>query len=217
MGKHSIEKERHGKKFFLIIFILILIIAGITIYLIKNPRTENIEKNVDNNIEKSADKDVEDTINNTFYALKQGNLKEINKYINYQDLIGALDEDLTKLNNGNLSDVEKAFFDDMEWTIEKIDINDNKATAVVEMKNKDFKEIFSKWIQQRLDKSNKEKDPYDLLGEITKSAEIPSRSIIKKIQLNKEGENWRLLINEDMQNLVFPGIEIVEDIITNMN
>ena len=66
-------------------------------------------------------------------------------------------------------------------------------------------------------KSNSKKisSEYSLkvLNNISKENSCGNKSIIKKIQLTEQDEKLRIVVNDDLINLLYPGIENVNDIL----
>ncbi len=66
-------------------------------------------------------------------------------------------------------------------------------------------------------KSNSKKisSEYSLkvLNNILKENNCGNKSIIKKIQLTEQDEKLRIVVNDDLINLLYPGIENVNDIL----
>ena len=121
MGKHSSEKEKgKGKTILLsIIFVIILSIIAVLVY-------NNFFVNKNN---------PEDAINTTFQALKTYDKETANKYIDYNQLLYSLDEMIVKEKNDGVC---RELFKDMEWKIEGIEVDNDTATVIVEVTNKDF-------------------------------------------------------------------------------
>lgn len=205
MGKHSkekhTEKNKNKKSLILVVIVIICIILGIIIYLNQNK--------FDDNREEEAGK----IIDNTFLALKEGRKEESSKYLNYEELITSLDEMILKNNQEGNSTIEKELFNDIEWNVENITIQDGGAIAVVEVTNKDFKEMITKWLKELVNEKSEGKVISQEIG-LEKLEEIlivneNKNTVIKKITLTLEGESWKIEVNDDLRDLVFPGIDSV--------
>lgn len=127
MGKHSIEKKKinFGKGFIAVIIpvLIIAVIIGI-IYIIKNNTNSNNEFEEQGKI-----------INSAFSNLKSFNIDEVEKYLNYSELISGLDKNIMEEKFINL---QKNLFNTMEWSIENIKEEDGIVVAIVEVTNKNL-------------------------------------------------------------------------------
>lgn len=201
MGKHSSGKYAKKKKINIkmigILIVIILIITCIVIF-INNHTNSKTEP--------------EKYIESLFTALKNSNREEASKYIDYEKLISSLDEMLLDQNTTQMTDLEKKLFENLKWNIENVEIQDNQATIIVEMTNKNFANIITTWIKEIL----KEKEKGTIISndlaiqklEEAIDEENSSKTILKKITLSKE-DNWKIVVNDDLRDLIFPGIDSV--------
>lgn len=201
MGKHSSGKYAKKKKINIkmigILIVIILIITCIVIF-INNHTNSKTEP--------------EKYIESLFTALKNSNREEASKYIDYEKLISSLDEMLLDQNTTQMTDLEKKLFENLKWNIENVEIQDNQATIIVEMKNKNFANIITTWIKEIL----KEKEKGTIISndlaiqklEEAIDEENSSKTILKKITLSKD-DNWKIVVNDDLRDLIFPGIDSV--------
>lgn len=201
MGKHSSGKYAKKKKINIkmigILIVIILIITCIVIF-INNHTNSKTEP--------------EKYIESLFTALKNSNREEASKYIDYEKLISSLDEMLLDQNTTQMTDLEKKLFENLKWNIENVEIQDNQATIIVEMTNKNFANIITTWIKEIL----KEKEKGTIISndlaiqklEEAIDEENSSKTILKKITLNKD-DNWKIVVNDDLRDLIFPGIDSV--------
>ena len=200
MGKHSSGKitSNDKSKVKLMIMALIIIVCIIAfvifkIYLEKKP---------------------EDSINSFFVAIKESDVDLANKYADYKQLIDSLDEMILKnVENSSEINVEKELFRNIEWNIENVEFEDNKAIAVVEVKNKNFKNIITKWMKELLNyKSSGDTITNDFALKKLKEViikENETKTVIKKVILNRKDGDWIIEINEDLRDLVYPGVDSV--------
>lgn len=205
-GKH-IDKRRY--KYNLILLGIILLICIVTIII--NLKTDSIDSEIM----------AKEIINTSFNALKEVDKKEINRYIDYNQLVSSLDEMILNENEGEISNLEKEIFNSMEWEIKDIEVNDNKIVATVQMKNKDFKEILTKWIKRIVDEKEKNKvisNEFSLkaLYEIIMQNNN-TKIVTKNITLEKQNENWKIVVNNDLRDLIFTGIGSVATILNEEN
>lgn len=203
MGRHSSGNYTKKSKSKIIIALTIIIIAviGVSIYLY----TTNMEK-----------KGPEITINNMFNALKQSDESQVNEYLDYNKLLSSLDEMLVKEDARN-EEVEKKLFESIEWKIENIEADGETATAVVELTNKDFIEVVTAWMKKIVNVKN---NGIELTDEVslqklqeTLEETDTTKTVIKRISLEKVDEKWKVTVNEELTNLVFPGVDSVVSVL----
>ena len=204
MGKHSIKKSKTktNKGIILVIIIAILIIILGIIRLIENSVNE-----------KSKFIEQEEIINNAFSALKNLNKKEIENYLDYATLISGLDESILQENVS----LENYLFNSMEWSIENIKEENENIVVVVEVSNKDYKKIITEWLKEIVEvneenNSISEVESLQILERILQEDNCGTRTVIKKIQLSQQNGNWKIIVNNDLINLLYPGIETVNSV-----
>ena len=206
MGRHSSGNYTKKSKSKIIIALTIIIIAviGVSIYLY----TTNMEK-----------KGPEITINNMFNALKQSDESQVNEYLDYNKLLSSLDEMLVKEDVRN-EEVEKKLFESIEWKIENIEADGETATAVVELTNKDFIEVVTAWMKKIVNVKN---NGIELTDEVslqklqeTLEETDTTKTVIKRISLEKVDEKWKVTVNEELTNLVFPGVDSVVSVLNKI-
>ena len=204
MGKHSIKesKTKTNKGIILVIIIAILIIIFGIIRLIENSVNE-----------KSKFIEQEEIINNALSALKNLNKKEIENYLDYATLISGLDESILQENVS----LENYLFNSMEWSIENIKEENENIVVVVEVSNKDYKKIITEWLKEIVEvneenNSISEVESLQILERILQEDNCGTRTVIKKIQLSQQNGNWKIIVNNDLINLLYPGIETVNSV-----
>lgn len=203
MGRHSSGNytKKSKSKIIIALTIIIIVIIGVSIYLY----ITNMEK-----------KGPEITINNMFNALKQSDESQVNEYLDYNKLLSSLDEMLVKEDVRN-EEVEKKLFESIEWKIENIEADGETATAVVELTNKDFIEVVTAWMKKIVNVKN---SGIELTDEVslqklqeTLEETDTTKTVIKRISLEKVDEKWKVTVNEEITNLVFPGVDSVVSVL----
>ena len=201
MGKHSQSKhlsvEKKSKNIVLIVIVLVIVIVlGVGIYaLMMKLNNQN---------------DIEGVINNFFEAIKNAEQEKANQYVNYEQLINSLDEMILQ---DDSDAIEKELFKNIEWNIEEIEEQENQVVAIVEVKNKDFKNVITAWMKELISAKSSgieitnEYALEKLANEIEE--EQSSKSVIKKILLEKDNDIWKIQVNEDLRDLVYPSIDSV--------
>ena len=212
MGKHEVErrsarkettknkrKEHRGVKTKNIIIVLIIpciIVGGVITFFSLNKK-----------------RNINETINNCFTAIREQNNDEANKYVNYENLLCSIDDVFANRESEEVINVEKELFKNIEWKIENIEVEKDTATAVVEVKNKDFKYVITRWMKEIVVSKSVQKEVTNelLLQKLEKSLkeETTMKTEIKKITLNKNEEQWKIQVNEELRDLIYPGIDSV--------
>ncbi len=201
MGKHSQSRHSSGgtksKKIVWIVIVLILVVAiafGIYV-LVRKLNQQN---------------DIESVINNFFEAIKNAEQETANQYADYQQLINSLDEMILQ---DESDEIEKELFKNIEWNIEDIEEQEDQVVAIVEVKNKDFKNVITAWMKELVSAKSSgieitNEYALEKLSEELKQEE-GSKAVIKKMVLKQEDNSWRIQVNEDLRDLVYPSIDSV--------
>lgn len=201
MGKHS--QSRHSskeKKHIKIVKILIVlaVIVGL-IFVIYNLVKNLNQKN-----------NVESIINNFFEAIKNADKEQANEYADYEQLINSLDEMILQDEN---NEIEKELFQNIEWNVEDVEEQEDQVIAIVEVKNKDFKNVITAWMKELVSAKSSgieitnEYALEKLSNELKEEQNL--KTVIKKIVLKPENNSWRIEVNEDLRDLVYPSIDSV--------
>lgn len=200
MGKHSIERENNKTIKIIALIVLVIAIISTIVVLIYN-----------NNLQKP-----EDTINAAFTALKNYNIGEVNKYVDYEQVIYSLDEILIDEKNEN---VERELFNFIEWKIDKVEINGDNATAIVELTNKDFIKVITNWMKvivAEKDKGKKITNQSSLKQLEKVLTDIKeTKTEINKIKLQKEDNMWKIVVTDEFRSLIYPGVDTVSAVLEN--
>ncbi len=201
MGKHSTGKYAKSKekkvivKIIAVIIIMTIIISGVIIYSKINSKEEP-----------------ERIMNETLIALKELNKEKVNQYLDYDKLISSLDEMI--LENPDDTELEEELFKNMTWSIEDVDIEDNEATLIIEMTNKDFKTVLTEWMRKIVtEKETQNQITNEIalkdLKEAISDETIEEKTVLKKVKMEKSDEGWEIIVDENLRDLVFPGIDSI--------
>ena len=204
-GNHSLEKEFNfvsALKIIIVLAIIGAIIFGIVMLVMNHISKAKIEE------------DISKVIDSSFTALKNLDKENVNKYLDYDKLISGLDEMLIKEEDTN---IEKELFKDITWSIENIEINNDEAIVIVELTNKSFKNILTKWMKDLIADVNNgnqilEEGAINNLEEIIKKEE-DNKVELKKVKLKKYEDTWKIEVNDDFIDLVYPGNDSVTEIL----
>ena len=207
MGRHSSNnkrnirqnqpKRRPKKSNFKMIFVVVIIaIIGMLVH--------------NSNVKKQPKK----IINTAFSDLKTANIEDANKYINYNQLIYSLDGMLAKEDDNEInSAIKKELFTNIEWEVLDVETKNNNAVVTVEMTNKDYIKVITNWMKKMIgEKARGEEITDELLLqnlEATLAETTDTKTETKKVTLFKEKGKWKIIVDEELRNLIYPGIENV--------
>lgn len=208
MAKHA-KKNPQKNKIKLMIIIFMIVLIGIFIYFWGNKNKK------ENSV--IEEKKIEETINNVLYCLKTNNVKEIEESLDYKKLMSIIDESVS--NNANMN-IEKNLFNNINWTIEKIEIKSEETTALIELTNKNYKDIILNWMKKIIE--SKENDgnvtiekSLELLEQVLiEDDTIEEKTTIQRINLKKENDKYIIIVDDNLRDLLFPGIDSVLNEIT---
>lgn len=207
MGKHSANKVRREKKaqklntkVLAVLAIIIIMIIIIKVNLDKkNKNSENI-----------LESEIANIVNNTFSSLKISKIDDVQKHLNYIELISGLDEMVYK--NGE-SELEKNLFKTISWNTTDVKIDGENAIATVEFTNKNYKNVITKWMKTIVDEKTMGQDiTEDLILEKlneTIESETETKTLTKNVQLEKQNNEWKIKVNNELINLIYPGLDSV--------
>ena len=201
-SKHSSERTKGNKILLTIIVLIIIIVISFEIYFLVNKLNEKSR--------------IEGAINSLFEALKNSDQEKVNQYTDYTQLVNSIDEMILQDNSDEL---ERELFSNIEWSIENIEKNDSETVAIIEVKNKDFKDVIINWMKELVSAKSagisitNEYALEKLENEIKE--EEKTKTVIKKIVLKEDNGNFKITVSEDLRDLVFPGIDSVIDVLSN--
>ena len=169
--------------------------------------------------DKLKEKKPKAVINKFFTAIKENNKQLANEFSNYEELIDSFDT-LILQNDGNTLNLEKELFKNIIWNIDDVKIENNNAIVIVEVTNKNFKNIITKWMEEIVISKSVGEDITDEMAlqklEKILLQESEYKTGIKKITLKNEGEKWKIQVNEDLRDLVYPGIDSIIEVLNSI-
>ena len=201
MGRHSEKKSSSHRasnsKIITLLIIMFIIVVGA---ILLNKRDSNKTQ-------------VKTTINNALSLLKQVDSEKVNEYLEYEKLISGLDEMILTEDTDTAKQIQKKLFSNLSWNIRKVQIKDEKAIATIEVTNSNYKNIISNWMKEMVSqKAAKRTITNELALEKLSSTidnEEENETVIKEITLTKVNDKWKIVVNDELRNLVFPGIESI--------
>ena len=144
-----------------------------------------------------------------FRDLKAGKMSDIDKYVDYNSLIDI--PALGNLEGADSTDNDKILYEDLKWNIKKIEKNEEEAKIEVEITNKNYKNIFQNFTKKVVQKILNNEKPSDeeagqYLMEELKNKEVGQTTTTQEITIRKEKGKWKVVVDENLQNAIFPGL-----------
>ena len=94
-----------------------------------------------------------------------------------------------------------------------VETKNNNAVVTVEMTNKDYIKVITNWMKKMIgEKARGEEITDELLLqnlEATLAETTDTKTETKKVTLFKEKGKWKIIVDEELRNLIYPGIESV--------
>ena len=201
--RYIADKSNVSKTRIVIVFITILVMVSIIILAITKFNVKNDPK-----------LEIESMINDMFLSLKAGNSNKINKYFDYVMLISSFDPMIVENESDISIDIVNKMFKNITWTIEDVDIDENNAIVIVEVTNINFKVIVTDWMKEIVSASSTgvvitNDLALEKLQMVLSKESLETKTIIKKVKLNKKDNKWYIELNDDFRDLVYPGIDSV--------
>ncbi len=196
VDKKKVEKANKKSKakkwitFVVVIMIIVLAVAGI-LYFLRTPYF---------------------AVMKSLNAMKKGDINTVSKYFDYEELMDSLVEGLDI--GEEMSELEKNCFSEFTYKINKVTIEGDTVTVNVDTTNKNFRNALTKWTQKIYQKfingeeiSNEQ--GINLLNECLLDPSIGTMSVNKDLKLNRVDESWKIEINNDLKDAIFPGVSDV--------
>ena len=149
--------------------------------------------------------------------LKNGNFEDVKKYVDYSELTsipgtGSQESDEDGEIPAEQAEKEKLLYEALEWNIKSTKKEGNVATIEIEVTNKDYKEIYKNYIQEVFSRlltnenmSDEEGESY--LIEQLRRDDIGMATTTQTITLEKQDENWIVKVDDNLKNLIYPGMQ----------
>lgn len=205
-SKRYLDDENNFSKLRIFIALIIVVaIVGVIIF-VGNRNTNAVPPN--------PKQEIETVLNNTFSKLKEINVDEVNQYLDYELLICSFDGMILENASEISYNIQQKIFEKMKWTVEDVDIIDENAVAIVEVTNINFKTIVTNWMKEIVSINSAgvvitNELALEKLFNILSQENIDQKTIIKKVNLIKKEGKWNIEVNNDLRDLIFPGIDSV--------
>ena len=171
----------------------------------------------------------EKTIDETFAALKEGNMDALNKYITEEEIDASLENEImTGLIDASADTTEdeeltKACFIQLEWKINETERDGNTAVVNVDITNKDFSkvvgEVFSEMLAQAFSSTftGREMTEEDITNLFKEKIEevTDTTTATEEINLVKENGIWKFTNSDELVKILLPGLSEKVDELEN--
>lgn len=150
-----------------------------------------------------------------FRELKAGDFDQINEYVDYEQLIN-----LPILSNESKSEeIKQLLFEDLQFKVKKVEQNEDKATIVAEVTNKNFKTILQNYTQKIMqnifnNENNSAENIENIFIEELKNKDIDKATSTQNITMEKKDGKWKVVVDENLRNAMFPNLEEALNAIT---
>ena len=155
--------------------------------------------------------------------LKTGNFQQVQQYVDYKELadIPALGTEEENTEDGVISENDKLFYEDLQWSIKNIEKNGNEAKIELEITNKNYKTIFQNYTKKVIQKlfnneSTSEEEMEKYLMEEFKNENIDQITTTQTVTVQKQDGKWKVVVDENLRNAIYPGLTEAIEALTNL-
>ena len=202
-AKTKVKKEKKSKKWIIVVVLLVILIilAVLVLYTSITPR---------------------DSVNNLFTNLKNGNKFMASLNIDYDNLISVLDSTIVQQNGSEMSNLERECFNELSWEITGESVENNTATVTATVTTKSFRQVLLNWIEKISEVLENQDDisteqNLQLLEESLIEEDVGTTQTEVTINLERKGFTWKVIIDEDFIDAIFPGLNQVLDVMEQLS
>lgn len=202
-AKTKVKKEKKSKKWIIVVVLLVILIilAALVLYTSITPR---------------------DSVNNLFTNLKNGNKFMASLNIDYDNLISVLDSTIVQQNGSEMSNLERECFNELSWKITGESVENNTATVTATVTTKSFRQVLLNWIEKISEVLENQDDisteqNLQLLEESLTEEDVGTTQTEVTINLERKGFTWKVIINEEFIDAIFPGLNQVLDVMEQLS
>lgn len=202
-AKTKVKKEKKSKKWIIVVVLLVILIilAVLVLYTSITPR---------------------DSVNNLFTNLKNGNKFMASLNIDYDNLISVLDSTIVQQNGSEMSNLERECFNELSWKITGESVENNTATVTATVTTKSFRQVLLNWIEKISEVLENQDDisteqNLQLLEESLTEEDVGTTQTEVTINLERKGFTWKVIINEEFIDAIFPGLNQVLDVMEQLS
>lgn len=199
----KIKKDKKSKKWLIILILLVILIvlAMLVLYTSITPRS---------------------SVNNLFTNLKNGNKFMANFNIDYDELIAVLDSSIVGQAGNEMTNLEKECFNKLSWEITGESIENTTATVTATITTKNYRQVLLNWIEkisgvlENQDDISTEQN-LQLLEESLVQDNVETTQTEVTIHLERRGITWKVIIDEDFIDAMYPGLNQVLDVMEQLS
>lgn len=202
-AKTKVKKEKKSKKWIIVVVLLVILIilAVLVLYTSITPR---------------------DSVNNLFTNLKNGNKFMASLNIDYDNLISVLDSTIVQQNGSEMSNLERECFNELSWEITGESVENNTATVTATVTTKSFRQVLLNWIEKISEVLENQDDisteqNLQLLEESLTEEDVGTTQTEVTINLERKGFTWKVIIDEEFIDAIFPGLNQVLDVMEQLS
>ena len=201
--KTKIKKEKKSKKWLLVVILLIILIvlALMVLYTSITPRS---------------------SVNNLLTNLTNGNKFMAGLNIDDDELISVLDSTIALEGGSSMSNLEKECFNELSWEITGESVENTNATVTATITTKNFRQVLLNWIE-KISEVLEAQDDIDtaqnlqLLEESLVQDNVDTRTNEVTINLERRGLTWKVVINDEFIDAIYPGMTQVLDVMEQLS
>ena len=201
--KTKVKKEKKSKKWLLVVILLIVLIvlALMVLYTSITPRS---------------------SVNNLFTNLKNSNKFMASLNIDYDGLISVLDSSIATNSGNSMSNLEKECFNELSWEITGESVENQTATVTATITTKNFRQVLLNWIEKISEVLETQDDisteqNLQLLEESLVHDNVDTRTTDITINLERKGLTWKVVINDEFIDAIYPGMTQVLDVMEQLS
>ena len=142
--------------------------------------------------------------------------------INYDELISVLDSSIVSASENSMSDLEKECFNELSWEITGESVENQTATVTATITTKNFRQVLLNWIEKISEVLENQDDisteqNLQLLNESLLQDNVDTRTNEVTINLERKGLSWKVNINDEFIDAIYPGLSQVLDVMEQLS
>ena len=141
------------------------------------------------------------SVNNLLTNLKNGNKFMAGLNIDYDELISVLDSTIALEGGSSMSNLEKECFNELSWEITGESVENTNATVTATITTKNFRQVLLNWIEK--------------ISEVLETQDDRTNEVT--INLERRGLTWKVVINDEFIDAIYPGMTQVLDVMEQLS
>lgn len=116
--------------------------------------------------------------------------------------------------NNYSEEVQKLLFDKISWKVTKVSTNNDSATVEIEVTNKDFSEVVQNCMKKMLSNFKAvlggtltTQDIGKYFEEELRNENLQTKTTTGTIKLEKQDKKWKIIVDEEIENVLLPDLE----------